>query len=594
MEEQNNPSPTPAPETKEELVSKIEEIHKQEDSALLSMLNEVEELESRFQAIVEGIQEKEKAAFREQLEAGKIDNPTAVYEYQKEDTDHRFTELLNLIQDRVEARKKAEKEERERIRTEKEGLLQELRKLIDEEDRIGKAFQRFEEIRAKWKELSEASSSGHRDLQQEYGQLLDKFFYNIKIYKDLRELDLQKNQEMKEDVIRRIQALEKENSIHQVELLIRALQDEWNETGPTFDHVWEDLKNRYWTAVKTVYDKIREHYDEVRKQHEENRKLKELLIEKVQSIVNTERSSVKSWNKATDTVIDIQGAWKRIGFIRRNENEKLWEEFRSTCDAFFEKKSKFFESLRSEQSKHKERKEKLLEKAVELKDSTDWKNTADQLKRLQKQWKETPSAHQKDERRLWQEFRAACDHFFESRKAFFDSIGDRVKEAENQCNQLIGDVKEFTKGDDLKADLQRVEDLLVNWYAIEFKPKEKVKELNQSFQTEVDKLLSALETSKHDIAELRYRAKVKGFGQTDRASDLLKKELERIKNDIQTKKDEIIQYQNNLDFFGQSKGVEKLRAEVEKNIEKLKSQLEKLQGFKSIVQDAMQKEPKAN
>jgi hypothetical protein len=577
--------PSEDPVSKEAIIAHLDQFAHLEPDELVKNQGEVESLEEKFQSVVEKQQAEEKRVFRKELEEGKIDNPTAVYEYKKDEFDHRFAELLNLISDKVEKRKAEDKAHRESIRQERQDLLVELKKLIDEEDRIGKAFQRFEQIRTRWRELSEASTRDHGELQREYGQLLDQFFYNIQIYKDLRDLDLQKNQEQKEDVIRRISNLKEEQSIHQIELLIRALQDEWNEIGPTFQHAWEDLKNRYWSEVKEVYDRVRDHYAEVRKQHEENKRAKELLIEKVEEQNKKELNSAKAWNKATDTVIATQGAWKRVGYIKKDENEKLWETFRSACDQFFDKKSEYFERLKKEQDKYKNRKQQLVDKAVALKESKDWRHTAEQLKNLQKQWKEIPPARQKDERQLWQEFRAACDHFFESRKAYFDSLDDRLEEGKRASEELLQKAKDWKPAGDAKAAMEELGDFIKEWYAIEFKPKETTKKLNQDFQSTVDKHLAELNIDEIEKALLRYKSKIEGLSNSDRAKDLLKKELDRIRADIDKKKDELIQYENNLDFFGESKGVEALRKEVEHKMDQIRHQVERLKEYRKVVEN---------
>lgn len=571
------------PQTREAIVERLDQLAHEEAERLLNLRNEIEKLENSFQALVEQQQAEERKAFRKELEEGKIDNPTAVYEYQRDELDHRFTELLNLIGDKVEKLREEQKAKRQAIRQEKQDILGELKKLIEEEDRIGKAFQRFEEIRARWRELGEASSGDHGELQREYGQLLDQFFYNIQIYKDLRDLDLQKNQEQKEDVIRRISNLKDEQSVHQVELLIRALQDEWNEIGPTFQHAWENLKDRYWAEVKAVYDRIKVHYAEVRKQHEENKRTKELLIEKIKEENSKEFKTAKAWNKATETVIATQGAWKHVGYIKKDQNEKLWEEFRSECDTFFDNKSSFYEKLKKEQDKHKDRKSKLVEQAKALKDSKDWRQTAEQLKKMQRQWKEIPPARQKDERQLWQDFRSACDHFFDARKAYFDSLEDRMEEGKKISEDLLKKAQDWKAGKDAKASMEELSGMIRDWYAVEFKPKETIKKLNQDFQSTVDKHLASLDVDEIEKAMLRYKSKIEGLSTSDRASNLLKRELEKIKNDISTKKDELIQYETNLDFFGESKGVEALRKEVEHKMDQIRHQLERLKEYKQVV-----------
>ena len=574
--------------TKAELLAALEEISKAEDADLAGKKDELAQIKNKFNQLTQIQMNAEKAEFLKKLEEGEIENPTEVYEYQKTDEDHRFAERLNIFTDRVQKIQEEEKEKREAVKKEKQNLLEELQKLIEEEDRIGQAFKRFEEIRTRWKELNEQSTEHDRDMQRSYGQLLDQFFYNIKIYKDLRDLDLQKNQEAKEEVIARIEKLGEEQSIHKVENTLRMLQDDWNETGPTYDHAWEEIKNKYWSLVRAVYDRIKKHYDDVRAQHEENRLAKEELINKVKEVNSREKNSVKSWSKTTDKVKETQAAWKKIGYIGKEQNEKLWEEFRAQCDEFFGQKSKYFESLKEGQDKNRVKKQELVDKAVLLQDSKDWKQTAEQLKKLQNRWKQIPPARQKDERQLWSDFRAACDHFFNSRKQYFSSLDDRKAGGKKACEDLIKKANDWKASGDVNADLDQISQLIVDWYAIEFKPKDKAKDLNKEFQTVMDKHLNAIDADESQKGILRYKAKIQGLSASDRAEMLLKRELDRLNDDIRTKDDEVVQYQNNLEFFGNSKGVESLRAEVEQKIERIKNQSAKQKEYKKVVREQLQ------
>ena len=94
-----------------------------------------------------------------------------------------------------------------------------------------------------------------------------------------------------------------------------------------------------------------------------------------------------AWENKTQEVIALQNKWKTIGFAPQKMNVKIFERFRHACDDFFKKKGEFFKTMKEGMNENLEKKKALCEKAEALKDSTDWKTTADALTKLQKEWK---------------------------------------------------------------------------------------------------------------------------------------------------------------------------------------------------------------
>ena len=106
-----------------------------------------------------------------------------------------------------------------------------------------------------------------------------------------------------------------------------------------------------------------------------------------------------------------QNKWKTIGFAPQKMNVKIFERFRHACDDFFKKKGEFFKALKEGMNENLEKKKALCEKAEALKDSTDWKATADALTKLQKEWKTIGPVAKKYSDAVWKRFITACDYF---------------------------------------------------------------------------------------------------------------------------------------------------------------------------------------
>ncbi|MEZ4759081.1 MAG: DUF349 domain-containing protein [Flavobacteriales bacterium] len=93
----------------------------------------------------------------------------------------------------------------------------------------------------------------YRDLQSDYSHLLDDFFYNIRIYKELREHDLRKNTALKQALASDMESLAQEDNIKDLEGKVREYQEKWHQVGPVSQDEWEALRDRFWNATRIVF-----------------------------------------------------------------------------------------------------------------------------------------------------------------------------------------------------------------------------------------------------------------------------------------------------------------------------------------------------
>ncbi|MCB0809054.1 MAG: DUF349 domain-containing protein, partial [Flavobacteriales bacterium] len=437
--------------TKTELIARLEELLQGDDPEAAS--EAVDTVKDAYEAILnaaeeagqdqEGEEEPERDAPDPAAEAS-AEAPAVPIEnaVPQDEDDKRFKLLLDTFHQRVnDVRRKRAQEEADNLAA-KRAVMDEMKRLIAEEENIGSAFQRFKELQEQWKTIGNVPARDYRDLQSDYSHLLDDFFYNIRIYKELREHDLRKNTALKQALASDMESLAQEDNIKELEGKVREYQEKWHQVGPVSQDEWEALRDRFWNATRIVYDKVHEHYRARRAEHEANLAAKQGLVEKVRTLMDgLEAAGAKEWRALTDQVLELQGAWKQIGFATKKENEKVWREFREACNAFFAAKKSFFDELKDQYREVREKKQALLEEAEQLKDSTAWRQTADRLKALQAAWKEAGSAGPRDEHKLWSKFREACDGFFQARKAHFKEQDAAQAEHVKARNELIAEIE---------------------------------------------------------------------------------------------------------------------------------------------------------
>ncbi|MEX1191713.1 MAG: DUF349 domain-containing protein [Brumimicrobium sp.] len=487
-----------------------------------------------------------------------------------------FYNIYNPFKEKRKALIEAKKAEESENLKKKKALISKLKVIVEEEENIGAAFGAQKEINEAWKNIGEIPRDKRHDIQKEYSRLLDDFFHNMNIYKEIKDYDFKKNYDAKKATIEELKKLEKEDKIKIVEARLKQLQNEWEDIGPTKKELWEELKDDYWTTVKGLYDRIRSHYDERREKMKENIELKKTLIEKTKSVLEKERETVKDWNHQTKEILAFQKEWKTIGFGPKSENNAVWKEFRSICDDFFAQKSEFFKEAQSEFDEVAEKKQQLIDQVNELKTDTNWVETTNKIIDLQKRWKKLGNAGQKNEQRLWKQFRTACDFFFDAKKAHFESLEKEFDENLEKKKALIKEIESFKIPSDKKEALAALKDFSQAFAAIGFVPSKQKDEIFKAYKSAIDKHYDSLDMKGEEKVKVMFEAKLDTIKGSGNAELLFEKEKEAIRNEINTIKQQVIQYENNLGFFANSKGSNPLKDEVESNIAKEKKKIEDL------------------
>ena len=458
----------------------------------------------------------------------------------------------------------------------KKEIIADFTKLIENEENLGKLFGTVKEIRERWNIIGAIPQDKHNKIQAEYSKLSEEFSYNIDIYKELKENDLKKNYSLKNQIIQQAKALLEEKKIKEVERSLRKLQNEWDEVGPTFKEHWEKLKEEYWSTVKELYAKIKLHYIDQKELQKENLVKKLALIEKVKEIVSKEALQHKDWDKLTKELLEIQKEWKNIGHVPKDSNEKIWNDFRGLFDTFFDAKSTFYAARNDVFDKNKELKAILIEKAEALSKSTDWKNSADALKRLQEQWKKTGHAGQHTEQKLWKSFRSKCDAFFTNREEHFKIMDIENENNLKQKEALIEKIRAYKHKSDPKEVIMDLKTFSAEFTEIGNVPFKKKDSIYKGFKNAIDTHYNNLKMGDAEKEKILFEAKLESLKASGNAERLFQQEKEKIRNKINDIVKEVANYENNLGFFANSKGAEALLKGVNGNIEKGKNEIDKL------------------
>jgi|TARA_B110000285_G_C15132385_1_gene624531 hypothetical protein len=534
---------------KKELITKLEE--------LLENTNVLEIVEDT-KSIIEEFNNETKREIKEQKNLFVEEGGDAHYfEPAKNVLDSKFKEIENLYNDRLTKVHDDRKAELQKNLELKEALIEELKDLNQNEENIGKAFNRLDAIKKKWGGIGTVPKNKTTEIRHDYSQLVEEFYYHIKIYKELKDHDLKKNLEKKNSIIERIEALIAIKSIKETQTLLDALHTEWDSVGPVPQLSWPDTKDRFYKALNDVLAKVRGHFKEIRDKQKENSKLKKELIEEVTTLVENVPEKFTEWNQLAEQVQVVQEKFRKSGGAPKQINQKLWDEFKAVVDGFYDKRKKFFDARKQEFKGVKDSKSTIIKKAEDLLPKEDeheerinWKELSTDIINLQKQWKTAGTLPQNEERKLWSKFRGICDKFFNQKKGFYEGQDDRNSKNLDAKEQIIEKLKTFEPSKDQDKDLESLKSLTLDFQSIGMVPFKDKNKVNATFNAVSKHATSLLNIKQRDFNQMMFSNKLDIL--TSQENDPLKaleKELRFSKGKIQTNKEEKLQYENNLGFF---------------------------------------------
>jgi len=457
----------------------------------------------------------------------------------------------------------------------KKAIIEELKGLIESQDDFHKVYNVFRALQQKWKEIKNIPQANVNDLWKEYQHYSEKFYDLIKINNEMRDYDFKKNMELKNVLCEAVEKLEEEPDVISAFYQLQKLHQEWREIGPVAKEMREEVWSRFKKASTVINKKHQDHFESLRSMEQRNLEEKIAICKEMESIDYSKFTNFKQWDEQNKKVLDFQEKWKTIGFAPRKSNVKVFERFRTACDAFFQKKSDYYKTLKESMDTNMERKKLLCEKAEALKDSQEWKETSDKLIALQKEWKTIGTVSRKHSDAIWKRFVTACDYFFEQKNLHFSSQKNEEVENLKAKKAIIASINAMDESLSAAEATAKIRDWMADWNAIGFVPFREKDKIYKEYRNAVDKHFDRL---KIDVSERRLQSfksnlsEITGRGDKSKGKilnerDKLMRTYERLKNDIQT-------YENNIGFLSvSSKGGGGLVKEMSRKIESLKEEL---------------------
>ena len=553
--------------TKDEIIAQATGIADKDADSISR--DDITRLKQIFYAIRNNEIALQKEAF---LAAG---NEEAAFAAMPDEAEERFKEILNAIKDKKAARVAEIEAERLKNLNDKKAVIDEIEKIAADTDNVGKLYPRVKELQQSFKEIGDVPPTEQTDIWKNYQTAVEHYYDQLKINKDLRDYDFRKNLEAKMLLIEEAEKLSDEADIITAFRRLQDLHDKWREIGPVAKDIRDEIWNRFKDASANVNKKYQAHFEERKNAERENEAAKTAICERVEALDFASLKTYAAWDEMTKTIIAAQDEWKKLGFASRKMNNALFARFRETCDRFFNAKADFFKQMKDDLAINLEKKIALCERAEALKDSTDWKKTADTFVALQKEWKTVGAVAKKHSDVVWRRFLDACDYFFEQRKK--NMSGTRQTEQANLKlkQEVIARLKAITEETPREDAIKTVRECMTQWGQIGHVPFKEKDKVYDTYRALVNDLYERLDMRGNNARMASFENSIEEMSSD---SQKLYRERERLVRVYETKRQELQTYENNLNFLSaKSKSGNSMLKEMERKMQRIKDDIADLE-----------------
>lgn len=566
--------------TKEEILNKLKEMVADIENAAKS------EIDSLKQAFYKQHNYEQEAARKQFIDNG---GSTEDFIPQTDSVEEEFKNIMSVIKEKRNALAAEVEKQKEMNLQIKLSIIEELKELVESPDDANKNYTEFKKLQQQWNEVKQIPPAKVNELWKNYQLYVEKFYDLLKLNSEFREYDFKKNLEIKTHLCEAAEKLAEEQDVVSAFHQLQKLHQEFRDTGPVAKELRDEIWIRFKAASTVVNKRHQQHFEALKETEQHNLDQKTVICEIIEAIEYDQLTNFASWENKTQEIIALQNKWKTIGFAPQKMNVKIFERFRKACDEFFHKKGEFFKALKEGMNENLEKKRALCEKAEALKESTDWKTTADELTKLQKEWKTIGPVAKKHSDVVWKRFISACDYFFDQKNKATSSQRSVEQENLEKKKAVIEKLNAIDETMDTKEASQLVRDLMKEWNSIGFVPFKEKDKIYKQYHNRIDELFKRFNISTSNKKLSNFKSSISSMQEGN--SQTLYREREKLTRAFENMKSELQTYENNLGFLNaSSKKGNSLLTEINRKVEKLKADIELVKEKIKVIDENLQKQ----
>lgn len=316
-------------------------------------------------------------------------------------------------------------------------LIEEAKQAAASDDR-NLVHKEINRLKRQWKRIPFRDSAYENELSEEFDAAMDGLY-------SIRNEGYRGNEERKRELIAKAKEYAQSDQIREAGEQMNELMNEWKIIGSsgkeTDDALWEEFR----TERQKFFDRRRQYWDDRKAQFANAKEIKQELIAKAKTYEDSQ-----DWQKTSEALRGLMEEWKAAGSAGKEYEDKLWNEFNESRQAFYDRRNQYYEELHEIQKQRLQQKRELIAQAKAILDEQLFqKEHTAKMKELGVEWKNIGSCGKGKDDEVWAEFRSVMDQYFDSLKAMNEQKHaqwrQRMSEIRNRKQELIQDQKRQIK-----------------------------------------------------------------------------------------------------------------------------------------------------
>ena len=396
-----------------------------------------------------------------------------------------------------------------------EGFVESFKELVGAEDRMSRAKEAesikssFYKLLGKLKSEATEAIEGAGEVVEDAKAIALKKFEPVEeqfkaIYADYRheraEFNKQQDAEREENLVKKQAVLEELRALvdSQEELnttfpKFREIQAKWREIGPVPAASYRDVNDNYQYLSEKFYDMVKINRDLRDLDFKKNLEAKQAFCEAAEKLAENE-NIVNAFHELQK----LHEQWKEFGPVAKEYREDIWNRFKVATAVINKKYQAHFEDLKSSQADNLTAKTALCEQVEaiaekEVTSSNEWNALTKEIEEIQKKWKGIGFASKKENQKIYDRFRAACDKFFERKRLYYNDYKDSMNENLDKKMALIAQAEELKNSTEWKKATDQFIELQKQWKEIGAVPRKKSEQLWKRFRAACDEFFAERE-----------------------------------------------------------------------------------------------------
>lgn len=353
----------------------------------------------------------------------------------------------------------------------------------------------FYKLLSKLKGESDGESRAENDLfevvEQNFKAIYSDYKRERAEYMSRLEAEREESLKKKKAIIEELKALvEGQEDVSSQFTAFRELQNRWREAGPVPVQSYRDINDTYQYYVEKFYDMVKINRDLRDLDFKKNLEAKEAFCAAAEKLAENE-NVVNAFHELQK----LHEQWKEYGPVAKEKREEIWDRFKAATSVINKKYQAHFEGLKAQQEENLEKKKVLCEKLEEIaereiKNTADWNQLSKEIESLQAEWRTIGFATKKENQKIYDRFRAACDKFFERKREHYTTIKDSMTANLEKKQAIIEQAEALKSSTEWKKTADQLIALQKQWKEIGAVPRKKSEQLWKRFRAACDEFFA--------------------------------------------------------------------------------------------------------